>query len=47
MHKNDDGLFAAFGLGFALIWIFSAVVSLGFIGVVIWAIIELVQHFTK
>lgn len=34
------------GVGFLLVWLFGIALSLTLTGVIIWAIIRLVQHFT-
>jgi hypothetical protein len=41
--NNDDSLFAGFGCVFLLLWVVSAVTSIALVGVVIWAIINLVN----
>ncbi len=43
---NTPKIAKGFGIGFVAIWLFSALISIAFIGVIIWAIIALVLHFT-
>ena len=33
-------------LWFKALWLFGALVSLGFLGLIVWAIYRLVMHFT-
>lgn len=35
------------GIGFMFLWILSFVLSIGFIGVIIWAVISLVNYITS
>jgi hypothetical protein len=46
-RNSGEGLLASFGIGFFLLWIVAFLASIGLTGVIIWAIIELVQHFTS
>lgn len=45
MDNDDLGAKKVIG-AFVFIWVFSALASLGIIGVAIWAVIKLVNHFT-
>lgn len=47
MFKEDKGPGIGAIVLFGLVWLISAGLSITFIGVVIWAIIQLVNHFTK
>jgi hypothetical protein len=42
-RRNSGG---GFVIGFAIIWVLALVASLSFLGVVIWAIIQVVNHYT-
>lgn len=44
---KEDRVAVAGGCLILVIWLASALLSLGLTGVFIWAIIELVQHFTS
>lgn len=46
MSSRDDKAAIAGAIVVIGIWIMSVLLSLGLTGVIIWAIIELVQHFT-
>jgi len=47
MRNHDDGVFTGIGIGFILIWLVSFLASLGLTGVIIWAIVKVVLHFTS
>lgn len=42
---KDDKLATGIGCLAVIAWLFGVLISLGFLGVVIWAIITLVHHF--
>jgi len=44
-RRNDDGLFAGLGIGIIVAWVLFALVDVALLGVVIWAIIKIVNHF--
>jgi len=45
-RRNDDGLFAGFGIGIILLWLVFVLFDIALLGVGIWAIIKVVNHFT-
>lgn len=46
-YDKNDGLISSFGMGFVILWVATILLSLGLTGVIIWAIIKVVLHFTS
>ena len=45
MRRDSDG-FLGIGIGIFILWAIFALVDLAILGVVIWAIIKVVLHYT-
>lgn len=45
-QKNVDNVAVAGGCLIFVVWFLSVLLSLGLTGAIIWAIIELVKHYT-
>lgn len=45
--RRDVDEAEAIGCFLLVVWGISALLTLGFVGVIVWAVIKLVQHFTS